>query len=81
MTMTTVTIPNLKIQLTTEQLITAVRQLNLADRTKLAQALAETELDLELTQLIADLYSQPAITSISDEEIQAEIQAVRQHRA
>ena len=76
--MATVTIP-VKVELTAEQLITAVRQLEPAERNKIARALAATELDAELTQLINELYSQPPINDISNEDILAEIQAVRQH--
>ncbi|MBX3059639.1 MAG: hypothetical protein KF770_24570 [Anaerolineae bacterium] len=81
MSTATITIPNIKVQLTVEQLITAVRQLEPGERAKLARALADSELDMELTQLIADLYHQPPIDEITDDEILAEIQAVRRQRA
>jgi hypothetical protein len=81
MTTTTVTIPNIKVQLTVEQLITAVRQLEPEERAKIVRALADTELDTELTQLITELYSQPPVNEISDDDILAEIRAVRQQRA
>jgi hypothetical protein len=79
MSTTTVTIPQVEVQLSVEQLITAAKQLDSGERAKLARALAETDLDIELTQLMVDLYSKPPIDDISDEEILAEIQAVRQH--
>jgi hypothetical protein len=78
MSTATVTIPNIQVQLTVEQLMMAVRQLDPGERAKLARALADTELDTELSQLIAELYSQPPVDDISDDEIQAEIRAVRQ---
>jgi hypothetical protein len=81
MSTATITIPNIKVQLTVEQLITAVRQLEPGERAKLARALADSELDMELTQLIADLYDQPPIDEITDDEILAEIQAVRRQHA
>jgi hypothetical protein len=81
MTTTTVTIPNIKVQLTVEQLITAVRQLEPEERAKIVRALAYTELDTELTQLILELYNQPPVNEISDDDILAEIRAVRQQRA
>jgi hypothetical protein len=81
MTTTTVTIPDIKVQLTVEQLITAVRQLEPGERAKIARALADTELDTELTQLITELYSQPPVDEITDDDILAEIRAVRQQRA
>ncbi len=73
--MTTATI---EVELTVEQLITAVRQLEPNERARLARALANAELDRELTQLITELYSQPPVNEISDADILAEIQAVRQ---
>jgi hypothetical protein len=78
MSTTTVTIPQVEVQLSVDQLITAAKQLDPGERAKLARALAETDLDVELTRLMVDLYSKPPVDDISDEEIQAEIQAVRQ---
>ena len=78
MTTSTVTIPNIKVQLTVEQLLTAVRQLEPWDRAKIAQALTDAELDNELAQLIAELYRQPPVTEISDADILAEVHTVRQ---
>lgn len=71
MSTTTVTIPNTKVELTVEQLIWAVRQLEPDERAKLAKALAETEMDTELARLIDEFYKQPPIDDISDEEIEA----------
>jgi hypothetical protein len=78
MSTTTVTIPQVEVQLSVDQLITAAKQLDPGERAKLARALAETDLDVELTRLMVDLYSKPPVDDISDEEILAEIQAVRQ---
>lgn len=72
MTTSTVTIPNIKVQLTVDQLVMAVRQLNPRDRATIAWAITDAELDVELAQLIDDLYSQPPVTDISDAEIQAD---------
>jgi hypothetical protein len=80
MNLATVTIPNIQVQLTIEQLVTAVRQLEPREREKLVRALTNTELDAELTQLITELYSQPPDDEISDNDILAEIRAVRQQR-
>ena len=77
---TTVIIPNIQLQLTIEQFIDAVRQLEPMERWQIAQALADTELDAEMTQLITELYSKPPVTDISDNDILAEVQAVRQQR-
>jgi len=81
MSLATVTIPNIQVQLTVEQLITAVRQLESGERAKLVRALTDAELDAELTQLITELYSQPPDDEISDDDILAEIRAVRQQRS
>lgn len=78
MSSSTVTIPNVKVQLTVDQLLAAVRQLEPRDRARVARAITDAELDIELAQLIAELYSQPPITDISDADILAEIRAVRQ---
>lgn len=78
MSIGTVTVPNINVQLTVDQLITAARQLDTGERTRLARALADKELDAELTQLIADLYSQPPVDDISDSDILAEVRAARQ---
>lgn len=81
MSAATVTIPNIQVELTVEQLITAVRQLEPRERAKFARALADTELDAELSQLITELYSQLPTDAISDNDILAEIRAVRQQRS
>ena len=78
MSTATITISNIQVQLTVEQLITAIRQLEPRERAKFAKALAEAELDAELTQLITELYSQPPVNDISDDDILAEVRAVRQ---
>jgi hypothetical protein len=78
MSSSTVTIPNIKVQLTVDQLLAAVRQLEPRDRARVARAITDAELDTELAQLIAELYSQPPITDISDADILAEIRAARQ---
>ncbi len=77
----TITIPDIRVELTIDQLITAVRQLEPNERARIARALAKTELDAELTQLISELYSQPPADEIADEAILAEIRAVREQRA
>lgn len=78
MTASFVTIPNIKVQLTVDQLVAAVRQLDPGERAKIARALTDAELDQELAQLISEFYSQPPVTDISDVDILAEVRAVRQ---
>ena len=80
MSIATVTLPNVKVELTVDQLILAARQLEPEERARLARALADNQLDSELARLIADLYSHSPVEDISDEEILDEIRAVRQGR-
>lgn len=70
-----VTIPD--VQLTIDQLIAGVRQLERPARIHLARILLETEMDAKLADLIRNLAQKPAVDEISDEDIMAEIQAVR----
>lgn len=81
MSTATVTIPNIQVQLTVEQLIMALRQLEPGERAKLARALAGAELDTELAQLITELYGQPPVEDISEDDILAEIRTVRRKRS
>lgn len=77
MNITVVKIPNIEIELTLEQLIEAVQQLDTEKREQVAKALVERELDADLSRLIDELYSYPPIDDIPDDDILAEIQAVR----
>lgn len=73
---TIVTIPN--IQLTLDQLIAAVRQLEPNARSEVAQALLTEDMDERFAQLIGRLADKPPATDITDADINAEIRAVRQ---
>jgi hypothetical protein len=66
------------IPVTLEQLITAVQQLQPNEREQLASALVQAGLRTDLKALIQELYAQPPVDDISDSDIMAEIQAVRQ---
>lgn len=81
MRLATITIPDVKVQLSVEQLIAAARQLEPVERAELARALTDDDLDIELAQLIAELYGQPPGDEISDDDILAEVRAVRQQRS
>lgn len=72
---TTITIPN--VQLTLDQLVAVVRQLEPDARAKVAQALLADEMDTRFTQLIKRLANKPPVTDITDEEISEEVRAVR----
>ena len=74
----TIIIP--EVELTLEQLVTAIRQLEPAARSEIAQALMETELDARMADLIRSLASRPAADDVTDAEIVSEVSAVREHR-
>ena len=76
--MTTVTIP--KAELSVDQLVAAVRQLEPRTRLEIAKALVETELDVRMAELIRRLASRPAANDISDADILAEVNAVREQK-
>lgn len=60
-----------------EQLLSAIRQLDMPARTQVARVLLETEWDAKLTALIRRLTERPPLDEISNEIINAEVQAVR----
>ena len=58
MSTTTITIPDMRVQLTFEQLLTAVRQLNYSDRRKLVkEIMTETDLDMERADLSEEMHA------------------------
>jgi hypothetical protein len=68
----------ISIPITLEQLITAVQQLPPDEQTQVANALVQAGLRSDLAALIQELYAQPAVDEITDDDIMAEIKAVRQ---
>ncbi|MFC2031492.1 hypothetical protein ACFLWA_12300 [Chloroflexota bacterium] len=74
-TMMTVTIP--QVELTLDQLVSAIRELEPAARSEVAKALMETELDARMSELIESLAGRPSADDITDAEIVAEVDAVR----
>jgi hypothetical protein len=68
----------ISIPITLEQLITAVQQLQPDERAQVARALIQVDLHSDLTALIQELYAQPSVDDITDDNILAEIKAVRQ---
>lgn len=66
------------VPITLDQLIQAVQQLQPEERAQVAQALLELDLRADLTTLLAELYVQPPADDVTDDEIMAEIKAVRQ---
>jgi hypothetical protein len=76
--MRTVTIP--EVELSLDQLVTAIRQLEPAARSEIAKALMETELDARMAELIKSLTSRPAADDVTDADIVSEVNAVRDQR-
>ena len=72
---THITIPEVK--LTIDQLLKVVRQLDDASRVQVARVLMETEMDAKLAKLIENLAKTEPASDVSDEDIKAEIEAVR----
>ncbi|TRU81170.1 MAG: hypothetical protein EWV76_21705 [Microcystis novacekii Mn_MB_F_20050700_S1] len=68
------------LPITLEQLITTIQQLQPSERTQVAKALIQTELQSDLKALIEELYSQPPIDDITDRDILEEIKVVRQQK-
>ena len=69
----------ISVPITLEQLILAVQTLQPEERMQVARALVQSELTSDLTALIQALYSESPADDVSDEDIMAEIRAVRQH--
>lgn len=66
------------IPITLEQLITAVQQLQPDERILVARALVQSDLRSDLACLIQELYAAPPVNEVTDDDIMAEIKAVRQ---
>jgi hypothetical protein len=73
---TRVTIPNLQISL--EEFLAVIRQLDEPARVRVAQVLTETAMEQKLADLIQQLANTPPSDHISDADIEAEIRATRQ---
>ena len=76
--MRTVTIPS--VELTLEQFIAAIRQLEPEARSEVAKALMETELDARMAGMIRSLAARSEADDIADADIVAEVQAVRDQK-
>jgi hypothetical protein len=73
-----ITIP--QVELSLDQLVSAIRQLEPAARSEIAKALMETELDARMAELIQSLADRPAADDITDADIISEVDAVRELR-
>jgi hypothetical protein len=76
--MKTVTIH--EVEITLDQLVTAVRQLEPEARSQIAKALIETELDARMAELIESLANRSAADDVTDAEIRDGIRTVREQR-
>ncbi len=74
------TITIAEVELTQDQLVTAIRQMEPAARSEIAKALMETELDARMAELIQSLANRPAADDVTDADIVSEISAVREQR-
>lgn len=72
----TITIPNVNITL--DQLLLAIRQLDEPAQRQVAQVLLETRLDVQLNNLLEELVQKSPADDISGADIVAEVEAVRQ---
>ena len=71
-----VTVPPMELSL--DQFLAVIRQLDESTRVEVARVLAETEMDAQMRNLIAQLAQRPLTFDIAeDADIQAEINAVR----
>jgi DNA-binding transcriptional ArsR family regulator len=70
-----ITVPPMELSL--DQFLAVIRQLDEPTRVEVARVLAETKMDAELRGLIGQLAQASPADDISDAEIQAEINAVR----
>jgi hypothetical protein len=73
-----ITIP--EVELTLDQLVTAIHQLEPAARSETAKALMETELDARIAELIRSPALRPAADDVTDADIVSEVSAVREQR-
>jgi hypothetical protein len=67
------------LPITLEQLIATIKQLQPSDRSQVAQALIQLELQSDLKGLIEELYSQTPVDKITDSDIMREVNAVRRN--
>ena len=70
-----ITIPNVRLGL--EELLAVIQSLDEPSRTRVAQALAEAEMDARFKDLIRQLAAQAPADDLTDADIDREVQAVR----
>jgi hypothetical protein len=70
-----VTLPNVRLRF--EDLLEVIQSLDRSSRARVAQALADSEMDARLSDVIQQLASRACAEDITDAEIDREVQAVR----
>lgn len=73
---TEITIPNVKLDL--DELLALILRLDADARRRIAQALANFEMDARLDGMIHQIASKPLVDVLSDADIASEVNAVRQ---
>lgn len=68
-------LPNVRVGL--EELLAGIRSLDEPSRARVAQALADVEMDARLNDLIEQMAAKAPVEDITDAEIDREVQAVR----
>lgn len=71
-----ITIPNVWLDL--EELLTVIHNLDGPARSRVAQALAEAEMDARFKELIIQMAARVPLEEISDTEIDREVKAARE---
>ena len=70
-----VTIPNVRLGL--EELLVVIQSLDAPSRARVAQALAEAEMDARFKDLIRQIAARAPAEDLTDADIDREVQAVR----
>jgi len=73
-----INIPNVRLDL--EELLAVIQSLDEPSRVRVAQALAEAEMDARLKELIQELAARAPVQEITDLDIDREVRAVRAAR-
>lgn len=73
-----VTLPNVRVGL--EELLAGIRTLDEPSRARVAQVLADVEMDARLNELIEQIAAKAPLEDITDADIDREVRAVRDAR-
>ncbi len=78
--MSLVTLDKVKVELTADQLVAAFKQLPSEDQAKVWQAIDQRQWQTEFRTLLERIHARVAADPITEEEIDAEVRAVREAR-